>query len=115
MEVECFELADRPCGQVDGVHAEMRHRAVRRHTFEARMELERALVAYERIVRRRLAHDQRACCSQKICPFCEVPGADAAGLFGRGKDDHHPGRARELACHAARREKNCCYTGLHVG
>ena len=113
-EVERLELRDGARRLVDGVGAELRHRAVRRHALEARVELHRALVPDVRVVRGRLADQQRARLAQELGAR-EMLRADAAAFFRSGQHNHQAWRPGQSGRKGARREQDRGHAGLHVG
>ena len=79
------------------------------------MELERALVADERVVRGRLADHDRARLAHQLRQLGEVARADAAVFLGGREHQHHARGALELVRETARREQDRRHAGLHVG
>ena len=114
-ELEFLQLRDRLRRLVDGVHAELRHRAVRRHALEGRVQLDRALVPDHRVVRGRLAHHDRARPAHQLRQRREVPRADAAALLRRRQHQHDAGRAVQFFRKGLRGKQDRRDPRLHVG
>src|SRR5688572_3200786 len=79
------------------------------------MELERALVSDERIVRGRLADDDRAGAAHQLRQRSEVLRANAAVLLRRSENERDARRSFELACKRTGRDEHRRDARLHVG
>src|SRR5215831_1994012 len=113
-EIEALQLAHRLRRLVDRVDAQLGHRAVRRDSAEFRVEFKRTLVADERIVGGRLAHDHRARAAEEARAG-KVLRSDAAALFRRGENDHDARRPLQALRSVVRGEQDRGHAGLHVG
>src|SRR5712692_3417361 len=114
-ELERLELRERARRLVDRVHAQVRHRAVRRNPAESRVELDRPLVADQWIVGSGLADYDRAGAAEELRHLRQMVRADAPALLRRGEHDDDARRARKFLREVARREQDRRDARFHVG
>ena len=113
-EVEVLQDSHRARGLVNRVVAAFRHRAVRGHAGRARFEPQRALVSDERIIRRRLADQQRADAAEQVRLLREERRAAAAALLVRGQHERDAGRLPQPLGKRNRGDDECRNAAFHV-